>query len=89
MNSPKKHRFSYQQSTQAQTKHQKREQDYHHLIRSTIQRCESLSIKPTISTLVDFSGLSEEMILEILETHYTEDVSIERFKRLKKGDPHP
>jgi hypothetical protein len=59
-----------------------REQDYHDLILSTIQTCESLSIKPTISMLVDFSGLSEEKILEIMENYYKKNSSTEKLKKL-------
>ncbi|MGR3764231.1 hypothetical protein [Rossellomorea sp. NS-SX7] len=59
-----------------------RDQDYHDLILSTIQTCESLSIKPTISMLVDFSGLSEERILEIMENYYKNNSSTEKLKKL-------
>jgi hypothetical protein len=61
---------------------QSRDQDYHDLILSTIQTCESLSIKPTISMLVDFSGLSEEKILEIMENYYKKNSSTEKLKKL-------
>jgi hypothetical protein len=59
-----------------------RDQDYHNLILSTIQTCESLSIKPTISMLVDFSGLSEEKILEIMEDYYKNSSSLDRLNSL-------
>jgi hypothetical protein len=65
---------------------QSREQDYHDLILSTIQTCESLSIKPTISMLVDFSGLSEEKILEIMENYYKENSSTEKLKKLNDNN---
>ncbi|QTC42595.1 hypothetical protein I7V34_04895 [Bacillus sp. V3] len=59
-----------------------RDQDYHNLILSTLQTCESLSIKPTISMLVDFSGLSEEKILEIMEDYYKKSSSLDRLKSM-------
>ncbi|XXM71130.1 hypothetical protein ACQ0QQ_15640 [Lysinibacillus sphaericus] len=59
-----------------------RDQDYHKLILSTLQTCESLSIKPTISMLVDFSGLSEEKILEIMEEYYKKSSSLDRLKSM-------
>jgi hypothetical protein len=65
---------------------QSREQDYHDLILSTIQTCESLSIKPTISMLVDFSGLSEEKILEIMENYYKKNSSTEKLKKLNDNN---
>jgi hypothetical protein len=63
-----------------------REQHYHDLILSTIQTCESLSIKPTISMLVDFSGLSEEKILEILENYYKDNSSTQKLKKLNESN---
>jgi hypothetical protein len=65
---------------------QSRDQDYHDLILSTIQTCESLSIKPTISMLVDFSGLSEEKILEIMENYYKKNSSTEKLKKLNDNN---
>lgn len=63
-----------------------RDRDYHDLILSTIQTCESLSIKPTISMLVDFSGLSEEKILEIMEDYYKKNSSTEKLNKLNDND---
>ncbi|WP_175989201.1 hypothetical protein [Bacillus sp. Marseille-Q1617] len=71
---------------QKRKRSQSREQDYHDLILSTIQTCESLSIKPTISMLVDFSGLSEEKILEIMETYYKKNSSTEKLKKLNDNN---
>jgi hypothetical protein len=67
-------------------KMEERDQHFHKLILSTIQTCETLSIKPTISVLVEFSGLSEEKILEIIENYYKDNSSIEKLKKLNENN---
>jgi hypothetical protein len=82
---PSEDKQNQNRNQQNRKKMEVREQHFHDLILSTIRTCESLSIKPTISVLVEFSGLSEEKILEILENYYKDNSSTEKLKKLNEN----